>query len=227
MHGTNSDSAVMPHIDMKIKWIDDSQGVPLDELKRTRQEVEDVDDVQNIEMIAVKSCKSSDYSGWNGWQSIVSEIEYDDVWVDKTDENSQSLEMYNTTHQTTENEREAKDQIKEQDNKYARNGGPKVENEKLSVKMRLTKAICWSQAKFGADAEKYVSDDAKKTIAETTQLLENVLEQSSKSGMIGLTYEALKTKLQMWKVHQIKERREVLEKIQEFNKHKGRMTTTN
>ena len=54
-HGTNSDSAVMPHIDMKIKWIDDSQGVPLDELKRTRQEVEDVDDVQNIEKIAVKS----------------------------------------------------------------------------------------------------------------------------------------------------------------------------
>ena len=54
-HGTNTDSAVMPHIDMKIKWIDDSQGVPLDELKRTRQEVEDVDDVQNIEKIAVKS----------------------------------------------------------------------------------------------------------------------------------------------------------------------------
>ena len=62
-HGTNPDSAVVPHIDMKIKWIDDSQGVPLDELKRTRQEVEDVDDVQNIEMIEVKSCKSSDYVG--------------------------------------------------------------------------------------------------------------------------------------------------------------------
>ena len=40
-----------------------------------------------------------------------------------------------------------------------------------------------------------------------------VLEQSSKSGMIGLTYEALKTKHQMRKVHQIKERREVLEKL--------------
>ena len=53
-HGTNSDSTVMPHIDMKTKWIDDSQGVALDELNRTRQEVEDVDDAQNIEMIAVK-----------------------------------------------------------------------------------------------------------------------------------------------------------------------------
>ena len=30
----------------------------------------------------------------------------------------------------------------------------------------------------------------------------------------------------MRKVHQIKERREVLEKIQEFNKEKRRMTTT-
>ena len=86
--------------------------------------------------------------------------------------------------------------------------------------------IYWNPSKFGADAGKYVSDDAKKTLVEVTQLFESVLEQSSKSGMIGLTYEALKTKPQMRKVHQIKERREVLEKIQEFNKEKRRMTTT-
>ena len=43
--------------------------------------------------------------------------------------------------------------------------------------------------KSGADAEKQVNDDAKKAIAETTQLLENVVEQLSKPGMIGLTYE--------------------------------------
>ena len=83
-------------------------------------------------------------------------------------------------------------------------------------------------SQVGADAGKYVSDDAKKTLVEITQLLESVLEQSSKSGMIGLTYEALKTMPQMRKkVYQIKERREVLEKLQEFNKEKGRMTTTN
>ena len=128
---------IMLMCDMKIKWIDHSQGVPLDELKRTRQEVEDVDDVQNVEMIAVKSCKSSDYSAWNGWQSIVTETEYGDTWVDKADENSQSLEMYKAMRQTTGSEREAKDQITEQANKYARNEGPKVENEKLSVKMRV------------------------------------------------------------------------------------------
>ena len=103
-------------------------------------------------------------------------------------------------------------------NKFARNEGLKVENEKLSVKMRLTKAICWSHAKSEDDAaEKYVSNYAKKAHAEATQLLKSVLE----------TYEALKTKPQMWKVHQIKVRREVLEKLQEFNKEKGRMTTTN
>ena len=28
--------------DMKIKWFDDSQGVPLDELRRIKQETEDV-----------------------------------------------------------------------------------------------------------------------------------------------------------------------------------------
>ena len=124
--------------------------------------------------------------------------------MDKTDEKSQSLETYNAMRKTTGSELEAKDQIKEQANKYASNEGPKVENEKLSVKMRLTKAICWSHAKSEDDAaEKPISDDAKKAHAEATQMLESVLE----------TYEALKTKLQMRKkVHQIKERHEVLEK---------------
>ena len=80
--------------------------------------------------------------------------------------------------------------------------------------------------KFGADAEKHVTDDAKKALTETTQLLENVLEQSSKSGMIGLTYETLKTKPQMRrKVHQVKEGREVLEKLQELIKEKGKDDT--
>ena len=118
-HGTNTDSAVVPHIDMKIKWIDDSQGVPLDELKRTRQETEDVEENKtkslttvDMELVAVKHHRA---------------------WVEKADENSQSLEMYNAMRQTTENEREAKDQIKEQANKYARTEGPKVENEKLCV----------------------------------------------------------------------------------------------
>ena len=70
--------------------------------------------------------------------------------------------------------------------------------------MHQTKAIRWNQAKPGDDAaEKFVSNDAKKTFAETTQLLENVSEQSSKSFLI---YETLKTKPQMRKkVHQVKE----------------------
>ena len=75
----------------------------------------------------------------------------------------------------------------------------KVENEMLSVKMRLAKTTRWNQVKSGADAEKQVSDDAKKAIAETTQLLENVVEQLSKSEMIGSTYETLKMRK---KVHQ-------------------------
>ena len=113
---------------------------------------------------------------------IVSETEYGDAWVDKADGNSQSLAMYNATRKTTESEREAKDQIKEQAKKYARNEGTKVENEKLSVKTCLTKAICWSHAKSDDDAaEKYFSNYAKKAHAEAIQMIESVLE----------TYEAL------------------------------------
>ena len=93
----------------------------------------------------------------------------------------------------------------------------KVENEMLSVKMRLTKAICRNQVKSGDDAaEKLVSDDAKNALAEATQLLENVSEQSSKSFLI---YETLKMRKE---VRQIKERREVLEKPPEHSKEDGK-----
>ena len=75
---------------------------------------------------------------------------------DNADENSLSLEMYDAKIKTKESEREAKDQITEQANKHARNGGRqhrepseslssidpssdlKVENEMLA------KTICWN-----------------------------------------------------------------------------------
>ena len=82
--------------------------------------------------------------------------------VDNADENSLSLEMYDTKLKTTESEREAKDQITEEANKYARNGGRrhrepreilskidpssdlKIENEMLSVKVHPAKTIWWN-----------------------------------------------------------------------------------
>ena len=145
------------------------------------------------------------------------------------------LETYDTMRKTTESERKAKDQITEQANNSERNGGrryrepseslsktdsveSKVENEMLSVKMRLAKTIRPNQVQFGDDtAEKFVSDDAKKAIAETTQLLGNVVEQLSKSETIGLTYETLKMRNQ---VHQVKE-----ELIQELSKENGKDDT--
>ena len=122
----------------------------------------------------------------------------------------------------------------EQVNKYTRNGGrrycrvstwlseiesveSKVETEMLSVKMHLTKTTRWNQVKSGDDAaKKLVSNDAKKALAEATQLLESVSEQSSKSFLI---YETLKMRKE---VHQITERREVLEKPQEPSKENGK-----
>ena len=172
--------------------------------------------IVDIELIAAKSYKSPDYSRWNGWQSIVIEFECGDDWMDKADENSQCLETYDTMRKTTQSERVAKDQITERINKYVRarryltwlckieSVESKVENDMLSVKS-------------GADAEKQVNDDAKKAIAETTQLLENVVEQLSKSGMIGLTYETLKMRNQ---VHQVKE-----ELFQELSKENGKDDT--
>ena len=58
---------IMLKNDMKIKWIDDSQGVTLEKF-------------MSIEMGAVKSCKSPVCSGWNDRQNIIIEIEYGDTW---------------------------------------------------------------------------------------------------------------------------------------------------
>ena len=226
-HGTKPDSAVTSHTDMKIKSRQ-SQGVSLEkfmsvqeELRRTRQETEDVKENKLKDLIVVH-CRQSD--------NEMIAVKHHHAQVDKADENSQRLETYDAMRKTTESERDAEDQIMEQVNKHTRNGGlrycrvftwlseiesveSKVENEMLNVKMRLTKAICRNQVKFGDDAEKLVSNEVKKTLAEVTQLLKSVLE----------IYETLKTKPQMRKeVHQIKEKREVLEKPPELNKENGK-----
>ena len=114
-------------------------------------------------------------------------------------------------------------------NKYARNGGrrfrepseiskiesveSKVENEKMSVKMRQTNAIYWNQAKSEDDAvEKYVSNYAKKEHAEATQMLESVLDFTRHSKPSPrCERRCIKSK-----------RREVLEKPQGSGKRTGR-----
>ena len=53
-HGMKPDSAVMPHISMRIKWTDDSQGVPFDELRRIKQETEDVKENRTKGLIIVE-----------------------------------------------------------------------------------------------------------------------------------------------------------------------------
>ena len=165
---------------------------------------------------AAKSYKSPDYSRWNGWQSIVFEFEYGDDWKDKAEENSQCLETYDAMRKN-DAEWARGERSDHRADQQVRESPTKVENEMLSVKMRLAKTTRWNQVKPGADAEKQVSDGAKKAIAETTQLLENVVEHLSKSGMIGLTYETLKMRNQ---VHQVKE-----ELIQELSKENGKDDT--
>ena len=119
-HGTNPDSAVTSHIDMKIKSCQ-SQGVSLEklmsvqqELRRTRQETEDVKENKLKDLIIVH-CYQFD--------NEMIAVKHHHARVDKADENSQSLETYDAMRKTTESEREAKDQTMEQVNKYTRNGG--------------------------------------------------------------------------------------------------------
>ena len=90
-HGMNPDSAVMPHISMKIRRIDDSQGVPIEELRRTRLENEDV---TKIKRVAVKSCKEPALPG--GMVDRTSSLKQSTMMLelDKADKSSQRPETY-------------------------------------------------------------------------------------------------------------------------------------
>ena len=102
---------IMLKNDMNIKWIDESQGVSLKKFMSAqhRNQTEDVKEnmlkgliIVDIELVTVKHHRA---------------------WVDEADKNSQCLETYYAMRKTMESECEAKDQITEQINKYARNGG--------------------------------------------------------------------------------------------------------
>ena len=102
---------IMLKNDMKIKWIDESQNVPLKKFMSAqhRNQTKDVKEnllkgliIVDIEPVTVKHHR---------------------VWMDEADRNSQYLETYDAMRKTTESEREAKDPIMEQINKYVRNGG--------------------------------------------------------------------------------------------------------
>ena len=150
-HGTDPASAVM--CGMKIRRIDEPQGVPIEELRRTRLETEDV---KKIELVAVKSCKGQGSSGWNGWRIIVIETECDEAWLDKADKNSQRLETYDAMRKTTENERETKDQITEQTNKYARKGGRRYRQALTGSEVRTEG--CTKHAPNGREESKTARD---------------------------------------------------------------------
>ena len=68
---------IMPHISMKIKWIEDSQGMPHEELRRTRQEIEDVMENRTkgliivvIELVAVKHHRAGERSDHGASQQV-------------------------------------------------------------------------------------------------------------------------------------------------------------
>ena len=157
-HGTNPASPVM--CGMKIRRIDDSQGVPIEQLRRTRLESEDA-----IEPVAVKSCKGQGSSGWNGWRIIVIETECDEAWLDKADKNRQRLETYDAMRKTTL--REAKDQITEQTNKYARKGGRRYRQALTGSEVRTEG--CAKHAPSGREESKTARDWDPRTHEQTAK----------------------------------------------------------
>ena len=103
---------IMLKNDTKIKWIDESQGVSLKKFMSAQHRNQTKDVKENL----LKGLIIVDIS------SRVT-VKHHRVWMDEADRNSQYLETYDAMRKTTESEREAKDPIMEQINKYTRNEG--------------------------------------------------------------------------------------------------------
>jgi len=193
--------------------------------------------IVDIELVAIRSCSGPGSPGWNGWQSVVVETEYGDAWLEKADEHRQRLETYDAMRKTTEAERGAKEHITEQANKFAQNASRRyrraltwlsqlppdgqVKTEASTVKMRLAKAIGWTHARFGEDGEKPISEEAKKSLQEATQLLDAVLEEVRDN--MSVTLDALKSKIQInILAHEIESGRASLQSLETLTADSGK-----
>ena len=84
---------------MKIKWIDESQGMSLKKFMSDQQRNQ------------TKDVKENMFKGLIIVDIEPATVKHHRVWMDKADENSQYLETYDAMHKTTESEREAKGPI--------------------------------------------------------------------------------------------------------------------
>jgi len=187
--------------------------------------------VIDVEVVALDQNQGPGSNGWRGWQSLVTERETGDQWLDEADGRRKQLETFSMLRKSTGDSKDAEAHVQSQVHKFANNAARryrrtlkwievdsqddrKMKLEKATVQMRLAKASTLSHARFGDSAEAEATEEEKQAIKEALDLLKEVLAEGEALKNDNLVVECLKMTLQVHiQGEDVGEARQVLERL--------------
>jgi hypothetical protein len=187
----------------------------------------------DVELVALDPNRGPGTPGWQGWQSLFMEREKGDRWLEEADEVRKQLETFGTLQKSTGGTKGAEENAAKKVHKYGANAlrryrralrwvaeenqeDKKIVQEKLTMKMRLAKALALSQQRFGEEADAEAGEEEKKTLQESQALLSEVQAAANEDVKKheGLLYECLKMTLQVTiQAQEVENARKVLEEL--------------
>eukprot|EP00933_Yihiella_yeosuensis_P045101 TRINITY_DN40419_c0_g1_i1.p1 TRINITY_DN40419_c0_g1~~TRINITY_DN40419_c0_g1_i1.p1 ORF type:complete len:650 (-),score=189.35 TRINITY_DN40419_c0_g1_i1:159-2108(-) len=186
----------------------------------------------DVELVGMDPCRGPGTPGWKGWQSLVTEREIGDQWLEEGDGRRKQLETFSTLRKSTEDSKGAEQNVADQVHKFAYNAvrryrralkwlevDPTKEERKMqlemcTVKMRLAKGASLQHQRFGEAGNEEASAEEKAALKEANELLQQVLKVSEDMKNDSVTYECLRMTLQVQIQSQdVAEARKVLDKL--------------
>lgn len=185
----------------------------------------------DVEVVAMDACRGPGSPGWRGWQSLVTERETGDQWLEEADQRRKQLETFGMLRKSTGDSKDAEAHVSGQVHKFANNAtrryrralkwleadenqDKKIKLERSTVQMRLAKASTLAHQRFGDAAEAEATEEEKTAVTEALELLKQVLATGEDMKNETLTYECLKMTLQVCiQSEDVGQAREVLEQL--------------
>eukprot|EP00931_Biecheleriopsis_adriatica_P017283 TRINITY_DN12440_c0_g1_i1.p1 TRINITY_DN12440_c0_g1~~TRINITY_DN12440_c0_g1_i1.p1 ORF type:complete len:669 (-),score=187.03 TRINITY_DN12440_c0_g1_i1:36-1985(-) len=186
----------------------------------------------DVELVAMDPCRGPGTPGWKGWQTLISEREMGDQWLEEADGRRKQLETFGMLRKSTEDSKGAEAHVAEQVHKFAYNAerryrrglkwlemddkkdDRKMQLEMATVRMRLANAVSLAHRRFGEDPPP-ATDAEKAALKEARELLAEVLKASEALNNDTVKYECMKMNLQVLiQAEDVPAARSVLEKLQ-------------
>eukprot|EP00930_Biecheleria_cincta_P028367 TRINITY_DN197_c0_g2_i1.p1 TRINITY_DN197_c0_g2~~TRINITY_DN197_c0_g2_i1.p1 ORF type:complete len:677 (+),score=166.22 TRINITY_DN197_c0_g2_i1:79-2031(+) len=191
--------------------------------------------IMEVEVKSMDTNRGPGTAGWRGWQSLITERETGDQWLEEADGRRKQLETFGMLRKSTEDSKGAEVHVAEQVHKFAYNAerryrralkwidmddqkdDRKMMLEQATLRMRLAKASTLAHQRFGENAhETPAAEPEKAALAEALEILSRVLKTGEELKNDAVVYECQKMKLQVCiQAEDVPEARRTLEFLQE------------